>query len=120
MLILFAALLPSSAALAALTAPDFAARKASLVAGLQREYASFFNPMEKELYDPAVSYDDPLTSLRDVDAYESNVELLSGASALGRILFCDAFLQLHKVDEGPSERELTTRWTCGFTFSALP
>ena len=46
----------------------FAAKKAALIAGLEREYATFFQPMETELYSPDVEFVDPLINLNGVDA----------------------------------------------------
>ena len=76
------------------TAPDtaFAAKKAALIAGLKREYSSFFSPMEMELYDPDVSFNDPLVSFTGTSAFKANVDMLSGGSAVGKLLFDDCGL----------------------------
>jgi hypothetical protein len=66
-----------------------------------------------------------------VDAYQSNVDLLSGRTSLGKFLFQkDASILLHSVIggqvtvESDTDRiqmgDLTTRWTLQFTFHALP
>jgi hypothetical protein len=105
---------------------------------LTREYLSFFNPMERDYYDPAVSFIDPLTTLSGVASYQANVDMLSGRNWFGSLLFRDASISLHNVqggevtttttadDDGGRRRpqivigELTTRWTLRFTFAALP
>ena len=76
------------------TAPDtaFAAKKAALIAGLKREYSSFFSPMEMDLYDPDVSFNDPLVSFTGTSAFKANVDMLSGGSAIGKLLFDDCGL----------------------------
>jgi Uncharacterized conserved protein (DUF2358) len=103
---------------------------------LEREYLSFFAPMEREYYDPAVTFIDPLTTLSGVDSYQANVDMLSGRNWFGALLFRDASISLHTVrggdvitaDADPNNNpgqiiqitELTTRWTLRFTFAALP
>jgi Uncharacterized conserved protein (DUF2358) len=98
---------------------------------LEREYLSFFAPMEREYYDPAVTFIDPLTTLSGVDSYQANVDMLSGRNWFGALLFRDASISLHTVrggdvttaDADPGQiqiGELTTRWTLRFTFAALP
>jgi hypothetical protein len=97
---------------------------------LAREYTSFFNPMERDYYRPDVTFQDPLTSLTGVDAYQSNVDLLSGRNFLGSLLFSDASINLHSVTGGDvsmqgsdntvSVSDITTRWTLRFCFKALP
>ena len=64
----------------------FAAKKAALIAGLEREYATFFQPMETELYSPDVEFVDPLINLNGVDAYANNVGMLAGSTLAGKIL----------------------------------
>jgi hypothetical protein len=104
---------------------------------LTREYLSFFDPMERDYYDPAVSFIDPLTTLSGVASYQANVDMLSGRNWFGSLLFRDASISLHNVQGGEvtttttaedgGQRqpqivigELTTRWTLRFTFAALP
>ena len=103
------------------TTPDtaFAAKKAALIAGLKREYSSFFNPMEMELYDPDVSFNDPMVSFTGTSAFKANVDMLSGGNAIGKLLFDDCGLVMHAVEE-EAERKLTTRWTLQFRFKLLP
>lgn len=43
---------------------------------LEREYVSFFDPMERSWYAKDVSFDDPMTSLSGVDAYQGNVDMV--------------------------------------------
>ena len=101
----------------------------SLKRTLEREYASFFSPMERDYYADAVTFDDPMTSLEGIDAYQRNVDMLSGKNIMGKILFRDAGIVLHKVTGGTVTNDnnnkitidnLITRWTLRFTFQALP
>ena len=87
--------------------------------GLRREYESFFQPMEEDLYNKAVSFDDPLISLSGVDAYRNNVNMLAGENPLGRLCFDQCGLNMHSVKELPSG-QLETRWTLQFRFKLLP
>jgi len=86
---------------------------------LSREYASFFSPMEKKNYVSDVTFVDPLTSLTGIDSYQKNVDMLAGRSALGKFLFEDASIVLHKITP-VAENQIQTRWTLQFTFKALP
>jgi len=97
----------------------FADKKAKLIEGLKREYASFFSPMEMELYDGQVEFDDPMISFSGADKFKANVDMLSGGNAIGNILFDDCGLVMHNCTED-SERALTTRWTLQFRFKLLP
>ena len=95
---------------------------------LTREYTSFFDPMEKQFYKPDVTFQDPLTSLSSVDAYQSNVDMLAGRNLVGSLLFSDASINLHSVTGGEvsvdgdkvSISDIQTRWTLRFCFKALP
>ena len=92
---------------------------------LEREYASFFSPMEREFYAPEVTFDDPMTALEGVDSYERNVDMLSGKNIIGKILFRDAGIVLHNIEGGEvnsdgSINDIITRWTLRLTFQALP
>eukprot|EP00527_Entomoneis_sp_CCMP2396_P006492 CAMPEP_0198139662 /NCGR_PEP_ID=MMETSP1443-20131203/2943_1 /TAXON_ID=186043 /ORGANISM="Entomoneis sp., Strain CCMP2396" /LENGTH=434 /DNA_ID=CAMNT_0043801861 /DNA_START=97 /DNA_END=1401 /DNA_ORIENTATION=+ len=100
---------------------------------LEREYASFFSPMERDFYAEKVTFDDPMTNLEGVAAYERNVDMLSGKNIIGKILFRDAGIVLHKVEGGVVTQEeqdngrtavhisdVITRWTLRLTFQALP
>ena len=42
---------------------------------LEREYVSFFSPMETEYYTKDVTFKDPLNDLAGVEAYENNVNM---------------------------------------------
>lgn len=42
---------------------------------LEREYVSFFSPMEAEYYTNDVTFKDPLNDLSGVEAYENNVNM---------------------------------------------
>jgi len=96
---------------------------------LEREYLSFFDPMERDYYADTVTFDDPLTQLEGVDGYQSNVDMLAGRNLFGSLLFRDAGIALHSVSGGQVTQnsdgsiavgEITTRWTLRFTFKALP
>mmetsp|Transcript_57192 Transcript_57192/g.139425 ORF Transcript_57192/g.139425 Transcript_57192/m.139425 type:complete len:431 (-) Transcript_57192:840-2132(-) len=94
---------------------------------LEREYVSFFDPMEKNWYATDVSFTDPMTSLSGVDAYQGNVDMLASRdSLLGSILFDDAGIALHSVAGGEVDdntgniENIMTRWTLRVTVKALP
>jgi len=98
----------------------------SLKRVLEREYISFFNPMETEYYAQDVTFEDPLTSLSGVSSYQGNVDMLGGRTLMGKILFKDANIVLHSVTggeveaDGKSISDTVTLWTLRFTFQALP
>lgn len=92
---------------------------------LEREYISFFDPMERDYYSPTVSFEDPMTSLAGVDAYQTNVDMLASRTFLGKILFADAGIVLHSVTGGAmlddgSIDQIVTRWTLRVTAKILP
>lgn len=86
---------------------------------LSKEYASFFSPFDKSIYAPNVCFVDPLTSFVGVDKYQANVDMLGGRTALGKVLFKDSSISLHKINITGSN-SLTTRWTLRTTIKALP
>lgn len=97
----------------------FEKKKEALKRTLRREYASFFAPMEKQMYRPDVQFVDPLTSLSGVDSYQKNVDMLGSRTLLGKLLFSDAGIVLHNIEDlGP--RKLSTRWTLRLRAKALP
>jgi SOUL heme-binding protein/Uncharacterized conserved protein (DUF2358) len=107
---------------------------------LQREYVTFFNPMRKEFYASNVTFQDPLTSLVGIDAYQQNVDMLAGRTLLGSLLFEDATISLHSItggeimDDNDDDnnynnnkdtnnglyQDIVTRWTLRFTMKVLP
>jgi len=105
---------------------DLEQEVASLKRVLEREYLSFFNPMRKEYYASTVTFDDPLTSLDGVDAYQNNVDMLGGRSLFGKIAFRDANINLHTItggdvsSDGKTISDIVTRWTLRFTFQLMP
>eukprot|EP00316_Scyphosphaera_apsteinii_P020586 CAMPEP_0119315564 /NCGR_PEP_ID=MMETSP1333-20130426/36340_1 /TAXON_ID=418940 /ORGANISM="Scyphosphaera apsteinii, Strain RCC1455" /LENGTH=352 /DNA_ID=CAMNT_0007320973 /DNA_START=130 /DNA_END=1188 /DNA_ORIENTATION=+ len=102
------------------TTQTYEAKKAATIAGLQREYDSFFQPsMETDLYTPDVEFQDPLISLSGVEAYQRNVDMLAGANAIGKLCFTDCGLTMHNVTS-PSQDTICTRWTLQFRFKLLP
>lgn len=93
--------------------------KSKLMEGLKREYESFFQPMEMDLYNPDVTFNDPMISFEGVDKYRNNVDMLAGVTMLGKLCFSDPGLAMHSVSELPDGR-LQTRWTLQFRFKLLP
>ena len=91
----------------------------SLKKVLRREYSSFFAPMERDFYAKDVQFLDPMISISGVDAYQSNVDLLAGRTALGGFLFRDASITLHNI-EALGEDRLRTRWTLRVEAKFLP
>ena len=96
-----------------------AVTKSDVAKCLRREYVSFFAPLESEYYSSSVTFDDPLSSLSGLDAYRGNVDMLAGRTALGKVLFSDASINLHDVRE-KADGGLRTRWTLRVCFQALP
>ena len=58
-----------------LNATDSAASIAKI---LRREYATFFAPMDRQIYEDDVRFSDPLINFSGVDAYQRNVDMLAG------------------------------------------
>eukprot|EP00980_Cylindrotheca_fusiformis_P012613 scaffold3084_cov144-Cylindrotheca_fusiformis.AAC.61 len=93
---------------------------------LYREYTSFFNPMQREYYAESVSFDDPMTSLSGVEAYQNNVDMLSSRTFFGKFFFKDAGIVLHSISGGEVSEEdgsisnIITRWSLRVTVQALP
>jgi Uncharacterized conserved protein (DUF2358) len=56
-----------------------------------------------------VEFLDPLNKLEGADAFVSNINLLGGRTFVGGILFKDATINLHSLDE-PAPRTVRTRW----------
>ena len=77
---------------------------------LEREYTSFFAPMERKFYAPNVEFIDPMTRFQGIDKYQNNVDLLAGRTAVGRFMFKDASIALHNVEQ-LGKNQLQTRWT---------
>jgi hypothetical protein len=120
------------------TFPEMEASVAQLKIVLEREYLSFFDPMERDYYAPTVTFQDPLTTLSGIDGYQNNVDMLAGRTLLGSLLFQDASIILHSVTGGQVLRQqpavessnnnedaakiadIVTRWTLRFTFKILP
>jgi Uncharacterized conserved protein (DUF2358)/SOUL heme-binding protein len=112
------------------TAPSLASSIDELKRVLEREYTSFFNPMEREWYSEKVTFEDPLVgSLSGVDSYQANVDMLAARNLVGKVLFGDAGIVLHSVTGGSIRNlesgsveieDIVTRWTLRMTFKALP
>lgn len=86
---------------------------------LLREYTSFFSPMEKSYYSNNVVFTDPLTQFTGIDKYQNNVDMLAGRTALGKLLFKDASINLHNI-ERLSNGQIQTRWTLRVTVKIIP
>uniref|UniRef100_A0A7S4UFM3 Uncharacterized protein n=1 Tax=Alexandrium monilatum TaxID=311494 RepID=A0A7S4UFM3_9DINO len=100
---------------------SFQEGKEALKRCLAREYRSFFRPFEADYYAEDVTFKDPLNDLKGKERYRQNVEMLSGDSPVGNLLFRDGWIDLHAVEDVPGdERRVRTRWTLGFTFKLLP
>jgi len=65
---------------------------------LAREYASFFNPLERSIYSPTLDFTDPLASLNSITDYEKNIQMLNGRGLLGGILFDSAGFRGNRRD----------------------
>lgn len=93
---------------------------------LEREYISFFDPMQCEYYSNDVTFVDPMTSLTGVEKYKGNVDMLASRTLFGKFLFADAGIILHSVEGGDvslsdgSISNITTRWTLKVTVTKLP
>ena len=70
---------------------------AALEKALRREYATFFQPMLTEMYEPEVRFTDPLTSFSGVESYKKNVDMLGGRTFLGGLMFKDSSIVLHNI-----------------------
>uniref|UniRef100_A0A7S1XTX3 SOUL heme-binding protein n=1 Tax=Phaeomonas parva TaxID=124430 RepID=A0A7S1XTX3_9STRA len=92
---------------------------AEIEAVLEREYASFFDPMEEKYYEDNVEFVDPFISISGVPSYKNNVDMLAGRTALGAFLFQDAGIALHGI-ERPSMGKLRTRWTLRVQAKFIP
>ena len=86
---------------------------------LSKEYASFFSPMERQFYANNVEFIDPLTSFTGIDKYQNNVDMLAGRTTLGKILFDDASIVLHTIQDLGGNR-IQTRWTLQVNMKFLP
>ena len=94
-------------------------KKDALMKGLEREYNSFFQPMEYDLYNPGVTFTDPMISFEGIEKYRNNVDMLAGETLLGKLCFSDCGLIMHNVTE-TADGGLQTRWTLQFRFKLLP
>lgn len=101
---------------------------------LDREYVTFFDPMQREYYSPTVTFEDPMTSLESIDSYQNNVDMLASRTLMGQFLFSDAGISLHKITGGEiivnddtnsnggglSISDIQTRWTLRLTAKVFP
>ena len=99
---------------------------------LNREYVTFFDPMQRDYYSSNVTFEDPMTSLDSIDAYQTNVDMLASRTWLGKFLFADAGISLHTITGGQiiptsntdetklSISDIQTRWTLRLTAKVFP
>lgn len=64
---------------------------------LEREYVSFFDPMERSWYATDVSFEDPMTSLSGVDAYQGNVDMVRPPMIYVTLLCCNRNSDVERV-----------------------
>jgi hypothetical protein len=86
---------------------------------LIKEYATFFSPLNKRFYANDVAFNDPLNTFNGIDKYQNNVDMLAGRTALGSLLFQDATIVLHNIEQVSADK-IQTRWTLQVTIKALP
>ncbi|CAM9126502.1 unnamed protein product [Ascophyllum nodosum] len=98
---------------------EYLQNKEALKRDLRVEYESFFENFESNRYLPDVEFVDPVTSFIGLQKYRNNVDMLGGRTLLGKILFQDASIVLHDIEE-PGPSRLRTRWTLTMCFKALP
>ncbi|AIE75238.1 hypothetical protein D082_27100 [Synechocystis sp. PCC 6714] len=82
----------------------------SILTILQRDYANFPRQQTFSIYDPDVYFQDPLSQFRGLARYEKMIQFLAR-------WFRAIDLQLHDIAQ--VEKQITTRWTLGWT-SPLP
>eukprot|EP00640_Fibrocapsa_japonica_P003919 CAMPEP_0113935524 /NCGR_PEP_ID=MMETSP1339-20121228/2672_1 /TAXON_ID=94617 /ORGANISM="Fibrocapsa japonica" /LENGTH=355 /DNA_ID=CAMNT_0000937715 /DNA_START=111 /DNA_END=1175 /DNA_ORIENTATION=- /assembly_acc=CAM_ASM_000762 len=97
----------------------FEQKKAALKSCLKREYTTFFQPFESKYYVNNVKFIDPLNELEGTQSYQNNVDLLGGRTPLGSLIFKDASIVLHSVED-TGTYSLRSRWTLRVCFKALP
>mmetsp|Transcript_15976 Transcript_15976/g.15372 ORF Transcript_15976/g.15372 Transcript_15976/m.15372 type:complete len:336 (+) Transcript_15976:31-1038(+) len=85
--------------------------------------------MQKEYYSSTVTFEDPMTSLSGVDSYQGNVDMLASRTLMGKALFSDAGISLHKITGGDvneasdgslSITDIQTRWSLRLTAKVFP
>jgi hypothetical protein len=98
---------------------SFGVKKQALKECLRREYASLFDPFERQFYTPDVSFADPMTSFTGMEKYQSNVDMLAARTPLGKLLFSNASIQMFSVED-MGEKGLRTRWMLRLCAKILP
>ena len=76
--------------------------------------------MEMDLYNPDVTFNDPMISFEGVEKYKNNVDMLAGGNLLGKLCFSDCGLTMHGMPTELPGGRLQTRWTLQFRFKLLP
>ena len=105
--------------LLALKAAGNAAGKSALIPALIKEYSTFFQYFATENYAANVRFKDPMTSFEGINKYRANVDMLGSRTLLGKLLFEDASIILHTIDQ-VDDRTIQTRWTLSVTMKGLP
>ncbi len=103
----------------ALKAAGNAAGKSAIIPSLIKEYSTFFQYFATENYAANVRFKDPLTSFEGINKYRANVDMLGSRTLLGKLLFEDASIILHTIDQ-VDDRTIQTRWTLSVTMKGLP
>jgi hypothetical protein len=86
---------------------------------LIREYATFFEKLDRNYYANDVEFIDPLNSFTGIDKYQENVDMLAGRTLFGKFMFTDSSILLHKLEQ-LNENQIQTRWTLQTTIKSLP
>jgi hypothetical protein len=86
---------------------------------LYKEYTSFFTTLDESFYLKDVGFLDPITKFTGIDKYKNNIDMIAGRTSLGKILFEDASIVLHNIEQ-TGKLEIQTRWTLQVTFKAFP
>jgi len=96
---------------------------------LASEYASFFTPLQSDIYCPDLVFTDPLSVVKGVSSYEKNIDLIAGRGLIGGLVFGEGRgrIYLHKiednledVDPGSEIYNIRTYWTLKIGVKLLP
>lgn len=110
-----------------LSSPFGAPSPNSLKLQISREYLTFFNPLNKELYSPSMTFTDPLTTLTGISNYEKNIGLIDGKGFIGSTVFGlnRGRIYLHRIDDdslttSTNTYTVTSYWTLKLGIKILP
>jgi len=62
---------------------------------LASEYASFFTPLQSDIYCPDLVFTDPLSVVKGVSSYEKNIDLIAGRGLIGGLVFDEGRGRIH-------------------------